>query len=99
MKTAELRRFGAFVARNTKAYFKNKFNFFLSLITPLILLVLFVTFLRNVYIESFRAAFPEGFAVDPRLLNGVVGAWLMSSILSVSSVTVAFSSNIIMVED
>ena len=51
MKTAELRRFGAFVARNTKGYFKNKFNFFLSLITPLILLVLFVTFLRNVYIE------------------------------------------------
>lgn len=99
MKAAELRRFGAFVSRNTKCYFKNKFNFFLSLITPLILLVLFVTFLRNVYIESFRAAFPEGFAVDPRLLNGVVGAWLMSSILSVSSVTVAFGSNIIMVED
>ncbi len=71
----------------------------MSLITPLILLVLYVTFLRNVYIQSFEAAFPEGFTVDERLVNGVAGAWLMSSILSVSAVTVAFCSNLVIVED
>lgn len=88
------------VSRNTKCYFKNKFTFFMSLITPLILLVLYVTFLRNVYIDSFKGALAQNeFSVDERLINGLAGAWLMSSILSVSSVTVAFCSNIIMIED
>lgn len=71
----------------------------MSMITPLILLVLFVTFLRNVYIDGFKAGIPEGFAVNKRVVEGVTGAWLMSSILSVSSVTVAFCSNVIMIDD
>lgn len=98
LKLLECKKLVSLVKRNTKSYFKNKFTFFMSLITPLILLVLFVTFLRNVYIDSFKSIF-DGAEVDNKILNGVVGAWLMSSILSVSSVTVAFCSNIIMIED
>lgn len=71
----------------------------MSLITPLILLFLFVTFLRSVYLVSLKQAFPENFTVNNRVLEGLAGAWLMSSILSVSSVTVAFCSNTIMIED
>ncbi|MDE6867659.1 MAG: ABC transporter permease [Clostridia bacterium] len=95
----EMKKLISLVGRNTKCYFKDKLTFFMSLITPLILLVLFVTFLRNVYIESFESAFPEGFTVDKKIVEGIAGAWLMSSILSVSSVTVAFCSNLVMVED
>lgn len=98
-KIIECKKLLSLVQRNTKCYFKDKFTFFISLITPLILLVLFVTFLRNVYIDSFKAAFPAGFTVDDKILNGITGAWLMSSILSVSAVTVAFCSNIIMITD
>lgn len=98
-KLIESKKFAALVKRNTKYYFKDKFMFLMSLLTPLILLVLFVTFLRNVYIDSFKQSFPEGFAVDNRLINGVAGAWLLSSLLSVSSVTVAFCSNIVMIND
>lgn len=99
MNTVEAKKFLSLVERNTKCYFKDKFTFFISLLTPLILLVLFVTFLRNVYIDSFTQSFPEGFTVDDRIIEGIAGAWLMSSILGVSSVTVAFCSNIIMVSD
>ncbi len=95
----ECRKLVSLVKRNTKCYFKDKVSFFMSLITPLILLILFVTFLRNVYIESFTSAFPEGFTVDTKLTEGIAGAWLMSSILSVSSVTVAFCSNLVLVDD
>lgn len=98
-KTLECKKFISLVGRNTKCYFKDKFMFFMSLITPVILLVLFVTFLRNVYINSFTSAFPEGFTVNNRIVNGITGSWLMSSILSVSSVTVAFCSNVIMIND
>lgn len=95
----ECKKLISLVKRNTKCYFKDKLTFFMSMITPLILLILFVTFLRNVYIDSFKAGFPEGFTVDSRVLEGITGAWLMSSILSVSSVTVAFCSNTIMIDD
>ena len=36
--------------------------FFTSLITPLILLVLYATFLAKVYRNSFAAAMPAGFS-------------------------------------
>ena len=97
--TVECKKLVTLVARNTKCYFKDKFLFFVSMITPLILLVLFATFLRNVYIDSFKSAFPEGFTAQDRVLAGITGAWLMSSILSVSSVTVAFCSNVVMIND
>ncbi|MBD5631901.1 MAG: ABC transporter permease [Clostridia bacterium] len=97
--TVECKKLISLVGRNTKCYFKDKFLFFVSMITPLILLVLFATFLRNVYIDSFKSAFPEGFTVNNRVLEGITGAWLMSSILSVSSVTVAFCSNVVMIND
>lgn len=96
----ECKKLISLVKRNTKCYFKDKVTFFMSLITPLILLVLFVTFLRNVYISSFESALADNsFEINNRIIEGIAGAWLMSSILSVSSVTVAFCSNIIMIED
>ena len=47
------------VKRNAKIYFQDKGLFFTSLITPLILLVLYGTFLRKVYeIASGRSSPP-----------------------------------------
>ena len=41
------------IKRNVKLFFKDKGMFLTSLITPLILLVLYATFLGNVYKNSF----------------------------------------------
>lgn len=91
---------GALVKRNTKLYFKDKGMFFTSLITPLILLVLYGTFLSNVYEETFRSALEAaGAAVPDSLIGGCVGGELVSSLLAVSCVTVAFCSNLLMVQD
>lgn len=96
----ELKKLGALVERNIKCYFKDKFLFFVSLITPMILLVLFVTFLRTTYISSFEGIFAEfGFEASGGLTEGLAGAWLLSSILAVCSVTVAICSNAVMVQD
>ena len=92
--------FFALVRRNTKLYFKDKGMFFTSLITPLILLVLYSTFLANIYEESFRASLnAAGAAVSDKVLWGCVGGELISSLLAVSCVTVAFCSNLLMVQD
>lgn len=89
----------ALVKRNVKLFFKDKGMFFTALITPVILLVLYATFLGNVYKESFLSALPEGMKMAEELINGFVGGQLVSSILAVSCVTVAFCSNMLMVQD
>lgn len=90
---------GSLIKRNTKLFFKDKGLFFTSLITPLILLVLYVTFLGNVYRDSFAMAFPEGMEIPDKLLDAAVGGQLISSLLAVCCVTVAFCSNMLMVQD
>ena len=91
---------GALVRRNTKLYFKDKGTFFTSLITPIILLVLYATFLSNVYEDSFRSALDAaGAQVSDTVVSGCVGSQLVSSLLAVSCVTVAFCSNLLMVQD
>ena len=87
------------IKRNTKLFFKDKGMFFTSLITPCILLVLYATFLGKVYRDSFIMGLPEGVELAEKLLNGAVGGQLISSILAVSCVTVAFCSNMLMVQD
>lgn len=87
------------IRRNTKLFFKDKGMFFTSLITPAILLVLYATFLGNVYRDAFVSGLPEGFKMSEKLLNSCVGGQLISSILAVSCVTVAFCSNMLMVQD
>lgn len=95
-----MRKLTALIKRNTKLYFKDKGMFFTSLITPLILLILYSTFLGNVYEESFRSALEAaGATVSDTLIGGCVGGQLASSLLAVCCVTVAFCSNFLMVQD
>ena len=87
------------IKRNLKMFFKDKGMFFVSLITPAILLVLYATFLGNVYKDSFLTALGGAVSVSEKALGGYVGGQLVSSILAVSCVTVAFCSNVLMVQD
>ncbi len=87
------------IKRNVKMFFKDKGLFFTSLITPVILLVLYATFLGNVYKDSFSSGLPGGVEISEKLMNGLVGGQLISSILAVSCVTVSFCSNMLMVQD
>ena len=88
------------VKRNTKLYFKDKGMFFSSLITPIILLVLYSTFLKKVYDDSFRSALiSAGASASDAVINGCVGGQLISSLLAVSCVTVSFCSNLLMIKD
>ena len=87
------------IKRNIKLFFKDKGMFFTALITPAILLVLYATFLGNVYKDSFMAGIPPMFTVSDKVIDGLVAGQLVSSILAVSCVTVAFCSNFLMVQD
>lgn len=85
--------------RNIKLFFKDKGMFFSSLITPVILLVLYATFLADVFRDSFYSALPKGIEVADSLIEATVGGELVSSILAVCCVTVSFCSNLLMIQD
>ncbi len=98
VKAKNLRDLVVLTKRNTKLFFKDKGAFLPSLITPMILLVLFIAFLKNTYINSLKSTL-NGIAMSDSVLNSFAGSWLMSSVLGVTCITVAFCVNMIMVND
>ncbi|MCR4924695.1 MAG: ABC transporter permease [Clostridiales bacterium] len=94
-----MKTFSNLVRRNLKVFFKDKGLFFSSLITPIILLVLYVTFLAKAYLDSFSSNLPSTFQISDELLNGTVAAQLISALLAVSCVTVSFCANLLMIQD
>ncbi len=62
--------FKGLLIRNIKIYFKDKIFFFTSLITPLILLFLFIAFLNQTYRNIILSFFPSTGDVSSSLVNG-----------------------------
>ena len=87
-----MRTFLALTKRHIKVFFKDKGLFFSSLITPIILLVLYSTFLAKVYKDSFIQGL-GGFEIDEKL---IVTERKTSSIFPL---VISKSENIIMIQD
>ena len=85
--------------RNMKLFFKDKGMFLTSLISPAILLLLYCVFLSNVYKNSLETNMPNMITLSDGVINGFVAGQLMSSLVAVTSVTIAFSTNFLMVQD
>jgi len=93
-----MRTLSSLIKRNVKMFFKDKGMFFTSLVTPIILLILYATFLATVYEDTFTQALGQ-MVVPDKVINGLVAGQLMSSILAVRCITVSFCSNMLMVQD
>ncbi len=83
--------------RDMVLYFKDKMTFLVSLITPMILLVLFITFLKTAYENEIIAAIAP-LTIDGRILDGFSGGWLFSSVLATSCITVSFCSGMMVID-
>ena len=93
-----MKKFFNLTARNVKVFFSDKSMFFASLITPMILLILYVTFLGRVFHNSLDQD-ALGVVLPDSVINAVVNGQILACLLAVCSVTVAFSSNLLMVND
>ena len=85
------------IKRNIKLFFKDKGLVIGALVGPIILIVLYFTFLNDVYRNTFKSFIPEG--TSNKIINDIVNGELISSILAVSCITVSFCSNFLMVRD
>lgn len=86
------------IKRHIILFFKDKGRFFTALITPVILIILYITFLGSVYKDSLSSIL-GAFPVSKNTIDAFVNSYLFSSLLAVSCVTVSFCSNMIMVQD
>lgn len=89
----------ALIKRNRKLFFKDKGMLFSSLITPVILIILYATFLAKIYKESFQSAISGMVTVSDKLINGTVAGQMTAALLAVSCVTVTFCVNLTMIQD
>ena len=89
----------ALIKRNRQLFFRDKGMLISSLITPIILIVLYATFLQNVYKDSLQSALPGVMNVSEKLVNGTVAGQLAAALLAVSCVTVTFCVNLTMIQD
>ena len=89
----------ALMDRNRKLFFKDKGMLFTAMITPVILIVLYATFLAKVFKDSFTAAISDMITISDKLINGTVAAQLTASLMAVSCITVTFCVNLTMVQD
>ena len=94
-----MRTFITLVDRNRKLFFRDKGMLLSSLITPIILIVLYATFLAKVYKDSFTTNLPVVVDISEKLINGMVAGQLAAALLAVSCVTVTFCVNLTMVQD
>ena len=94
-----MRTFITLVDRNRKLFFRDKGMLLSSLITPIILIVLYATFLAKVYKDSFTSNIPAVVDISEKLINGTVAGQLAAALLAVSCVTVTFCVNLTMVQD
>ena len=71
------------VNRNRKLFFRDKGMLVSAMITPIILIVLYATFLAKVYRDSFLSNMPETLSISDKLINGTVAGQLVAALLAV----------------
>lgn len=100
MKNNSFKTLCGLTQRNMMVFLRNKMTCFLALLSPLIILMLFILFLKDVQIDTLNNNLAQfNCVIDKNLINGVVNGWFLSGVLSVGSITVALTSYTTMVND
>lgn len=86
------------VKRGMKIFLKDKATVFFSLLSPLIVFMLYVLFLKDLQYDAIRNTL-QGINVASSLLKGFVDNWMIGGVLAVGCVSVSLSANAIMVAD
>lgn len=87
--------------RNFLVFLRDKTGVFFSLLSPLIVLVLFILFLGDTYKSNIVSMFDEYaiIAFGDDLINTLIYSWLIAGVIGVGCITVSFSAISTMISD
>lgn len=86
--------------RNIRVYLKDKTSIIMSLMAQIIILGLFLLFLKNNYTDSIIAQLGElESLLSEKDINAIINSYLMAGVIGTSVVTVALNSLSVMVSD
>lgn len=95
-----LRAFRGMTVRNIKVYAKNKLAIILSMLTQIIVLMLFLLFIKNTYVDGITDMLGDlKYMLETSDINALVNSWLISGVIGTAVVTVALNSLTVMVHD
>ncbi len=86
--------------RNIKVYLKDRMAIVISMLTQIIVLGLYLLFLKSNYVDMIKASLGElESLVEARDIEGLINSWLVAGVIGTSVVTVALNSLSVMVSD
>ena len=96
----ELRAFKGMTIRNMKVYGKDKISLLLSMLTQLIVLGLFVLFLKDNYVDVINEKLGDlKNMLSKDDIEAIVNSWLVAGVVGTSVVTAALNALSVMVHD
>ena len=105
MKKRNLNIFLTLTKRHLKMIFSNKIRMFYTLMVPIIILVIYIIFLRNMELTAVENELQK-MHVDVvnnaelmHKISMVIDAWMLSGIVSISAITISLQTNSLIVED
>lgn len=89
--------------RHFLVFFKNKIRVFYTLMVPLIILAVYVCFLRGLELQTVKNTLYElGITPNDEILkhiNIIVDSWMLSGIIALSTITISIQTNNIIIND
>ncbi len=88
------------IRRNCLVYFRDRASVFFSMLTPLILFVLYILFLKDTFVDAFRDAAGAGVSLlTDADISLLANALLLSGILGAAFLTVSYNALELVVAD
>lgn len=85
------------ISRNIKLYFRDKSSVFFSLLSVLIVIVLYVLFLSNIQVDSVSQQLNR--AISEKSISYLINSWVLAGLLSITTVTSTLGALGFMVND
>ncbi len=93
--------------RHLKMIFANHIRMMYTLMVPVVILVIYILFLRDLEITMAKNTLSDIYAISANSLNGdlihhvssIIDSWMMSGLLAISIITISLQTNSLIVED
>lgn len=88
---------GKLISRNIKLYFRNKSSVFFSLLSVLIVIIVYVLFLSNIQVQTVSEQLNE--TISESNISYLINSWVLAGMLSIITVTSTLGALGFMVND